>query len=137
VNALEDFLNQLNVDTSSDKEDGDYDMDMMYEEYYDEYEDDYEAIYIEEKEGGFNYIVLQMTNDFFVENVQYELQDDSQSINVHTRISFKNADGDLISYTETVGGVETTVEMTDDFYLNITGSGDANACESALAEVKT
>jgi hypothetical protein len=95
-----------------------------------------EPIRIETRDGGFDYIVIEMSQYFFTSTVQIELGTSDLTVDVEMRLAFNNAYGDPISYTVTDGsGNDSTVELIDEFVLSITGVEEDTGCEDVKAVI--
>jgi hypothetical protein len=91
-----------------------------------------QPVRIEERDA-FQYLVFEMSQDFFRDTVQLELGKTESTIPVDMRIAFKNAYGEPIAYTRDVAGVPETVELVDDFVVTIYGNDEVTGCESVTA----
>jgi hypothetical protein len=114
------------------------DMNMDYDKYQTEIYDEHyniSPVRIEERDGGFHYMVMEMSQDFFVNTVQFELGTTEPTVEADFRIAFKNAYGEPITFEKDVNGVPTEVEMIDDFTVTIYGNDEDTGCADVTAEL--
>jgi hypothetical protein len=109
----------------------------MYETRFYDYVHNLEPVTIVEEEGGFMSMVIQMSDSFYRETVQFELGNTANTVDAEFRLAFKNSYGEPVTYTTTDGsGNEVVHEMADEFVVKIIGNDDfQNSCADVTAEL--
>jgi hypothetical protein len=85
--------------------------------------------------GGFKYLVAEIPQSFFLDTIQLETGITTPTVDAQMRFTFRNGLGEIVSYTETVNGVDTKVEMIDEFVFTIIERDESSGCESVTATV--
>jgi hypothetical protein len=114
----------------------DYDVNRYETALFDE-QHNISPVRIEAEEGGFMSMVIEMSESFFRETVQFELGKTENTVDALFRLAFKNGYGEPVTYTTTDGsGADVVHEMADEFVVTIIGNDDyENSCEAVTAQL--
>jgi hypothetical protein len=135
-NMYNEYMNgSMSPSSDMSTDASDYDDTVRYETaLYDE-QHNLSPVRIEESAGGFMSMIVEMSDSFFRDTVQFELGKTENTVDAQFRLAFNMGYGEPVTYTTTDGsGAEVVHEMVDEFVVRIIGNDDyENSCEDVTA----